>query len=63
MKTIHYGHVDGVLVDRLDEEATGNGSAGNSGTDAHDTSRNEAVVVVLVDVSNLPDCNHKKTFV
>lgn len=57
-----YGNGDGVLIGRLDDQTTRDGSTRELGADAHDTGRNKSRVVVFVNVARLPDYQTKLRF-
>ncbi len=60
--SIKYGNSDGVLIGRLDDQTTRDGTTRKLGTDAHDTGRNESRVVVFVNMARLPDYQTKLRF-
>lgn len=51
-----------MLIGRLDDQATRDGSTRDLGADAHDTGRDESRVVVFVNMARLPDYKTKLRF-
>lgn len=50
-----YSYVDGSLIDWLEDDFSSDQSARDLRSDAHDSGSDKAVVIILVDLSNLPN--------